>query len=163
MAAYYPQSTTSLLDISGVGQVKARQYGGAFLEVVKTYCEKHGLREKQKETTRDKSDSGRRYFIIGEAYNAGETVQSLMKRYQVSVGTIVDHLTRYTSAGNSLRNGVDLQSLTSATEEQKRAAFTAFDEFSPNLLKPVYDKLGDALSYDELKVLRVLYMASLKG
>src|SRR5512138_2668397 len=32
MAAYYPQSITSLLTISGVGQVKLRRYGEAFLE-----------------------------------------------------------------------------------------------------------------------------------
>ena len=56
MAAYYPQSLESLLKISGVGQVKLRQYGEAFLEVIKSYCEKHGIKEKQKETFRDKSD-----------------------------------------------------------------------------------------------------------
>ena len=43
MAAYYPQSTESLLNISGVGQVKVRQYGESFLEVIEAYCEKHGL------------------------------------------------------------------------------------------------------------------------
>jgi ATP-dependent DNA helicase RecQ len=160
MCAYYPQSADALLNISGVGQVKARQYGETFLEAIRAYCEKRGLGEKQKGNVRSKSDAGRRYVTVGEAYNAGETVRSLMERYQVSVGTIVDHLTRYLSAGNSLRNGDDLQALTSATEEQKQAAFTVFDELSPNLLKPVYDKLGDTLSYDELKVLRVLYMVS---
>ncbi len=36
MAAYYPQSVASLLNISGVGQVKLRQYGEAFLDVIKT-------------------------------------------------------------------------------------------------------------------------------
>ncbi len=43
MAVYYPQSITSLLTISGVGQVKLRQYGVTFLVVIKTYCVKHGL------------------------------------------------------------------------------------------------------------------------
>ncbi|MBI5841940.1 MAG: DNA helicase RecQ [Chloroflexi bacterium] len=50
MAAYYPQSPASLLTISGVGQVKARQYGEAFLEVIKSYCEKHRIVEKRKES-----------------------------------------------------------------------------------------------------------------
>ena len=75
MAAYYPQSAESLLIISGVGQVKLRQYGDVFLEVIKTYCEKHGLAEKRKETSRDKSDTNRRYFLVGEAYNAGDSVR----------------------------------------------------------------------------------------
>jgi ATP-dependent DNA helicase RecQ len=158
MAAYYPLSNETLLRISGVGQVKLRQYGNAFLEIIKEYCKKHALKEKQKETTREKSDSNRRYFIVGEAYNAGDTVQSLMERYHVSAGTILDHLTRYLNAGNSLRNGDDLHGLTTVTPEQKQAAFAAFDELTPTFLKPVYEKLNSALNYDELKILRMLYM-----
>ncbi len=160
MAAYYPQWAESLLNISGVGQVKARQYGDAFLGVIRSYCKKHGLKEKQKETRRDKSDSNRRYVLVSEAYNSGETVQSLMERYHVTVGTILDHLTRYLSAGNALRNGEDLHGLISATPEQQQAAFTAFDELGPAFLKPVYDKLDGTLNYDQLKILRLLYMVS---
>ena len=158
MAAYYPQSAESLLNISGVGQVKSRQYGKAFLEVIQSYCEKHGLKEKQKETIRVKSDANRRYVIVGEAYNAGDTIQSLMERYHVTAGTILGHLTRYLSAGNRLRNGEDLREMTSATPEQQQAAFAAFDELGPTFLKPVYEKLNGALNYDDLKILRMLYM-----
>ena len=160
MAAYYPQSVTSLLNISGVGQVKLRQYGGPFLEVIKLYCEQHELKEKPKEITREKSDTNRRYVIVAEAYNSGETVQSLMERYHVTAGTILDHLTRYLSAGNKLRNDSDLQALTSATPEQQQAAFIAFDELSPTFLKPVFDQLNGALNYDELKILRMIYLVS---
>ena len=160
MAAYYPQSTISLLNISGVGQVKSRQYGKAFLEIIRAYCEKHGLKEQPKESTREKSDSNRRYVIVAEAYNAGDTVQMLMERYHVSVGTILDHLARYLAAGNKLRDGDDLQSLTSAAPRQQQAAFAAFDELSPTYLKPVFDKLNGTLNYDELKILRMLYLVS---
>ena len=160
MAAYYPQSVSSLLKISGVGQVKLRQYGEDFLEIIEAYCEKHGLKENPKETVREKSDSHRRYVLVAEAYNAGETVQALMERYHVAAGTILDHLTRYLATGNKLRNGPDLQSLTSVTPEQQQAAFAAFEELSPTFLKPVYDRLNGALNYDELKILRLLYMVS---
>jgi len=160
MAAYYPQSSASLLNISGVGQVKLRQYGDAFLEVIQVYCDKHDLKEKQKKSIREKSDRNRRYFLVGEAYNAGETVESLMARYQVTEGTILGHLTRFLSAGNSLRNGKDLGELTSATPDQRQAAFTAFDELSPTYLKPVYEKLNGEIDYDELKILRMLYLIS---
>ena len=163
MAAYYPQSAESLLNISGVGQVKQRQYGDAFLDMIKSFCTEHGLTEKSKGTSRDKSDRGRRYFQVGEAYNTGETIESLMARYRVTAGTILDHLTRYLSAGNKLRNGEDLQAMTSATPEQQHAAFAAFDELSPAFLKPVYDKLNGELNYDELKILRMLYLISQQG
>ena len=160
MAAYYPQTITSLLNISGVGQVKLRQYGQPFLDVIVPYCEKHGLKENRKETVREKSDSSRRYVIVSEAYNAGETVQSLMERYHVTVGTILDHLARYLAAGHALRRDNDLQSLLAAAPEQQEAAFAAFDELSPAFLKPVYDKLNGILDYDDLKILRMLYLIS---
>jgi ATP-dependent DNA helicase RecQ len=160
MAAYYPQSITSLLTISGVGQMKLRQYGETFLEVIQSYAEKHGLQENKKESPREKSDSSRRYVLVAEAYNAGETIQSLMERYHVTAGTILEHLTRYLAAGNRLRNGVDLESFPSATSEQRQAAFAAFEECSPTFLKPVYDRLNGTLTYEDLKILRLLYMAS---
>jgi ATP-dependent DNA helicase RecQ len=158
MAAYYPQSITSLLNISGVGQVKLRQYGESFLEIIKAYCEKHELSEAKKESPREKGDSNRRYVIVAEAFNRGESVQSLMQRYHVSVGTILDHLARYLSAGNSLRNDEELMKLAAASSEQQEAAFAAFADLSPTFLKPVFDKLNGEISYDDLKILRMLYL-----
>ena len=83
-----------------------------------------------------------------------------MERYHVAASTIIDHLTRYLAAGNTLRNGAGLQSLTSATVEQQQAAFAAFEEAGSVFLKPIYDKLNGTLNYDELKILRLLYMIS---
>ncbi len=158
MAAYYPQFMTSLLNISGVGQVKLRQYGEAFLNVIVAYCEKHELKENPKETVREKSDINRRYVVVAESYNAGETIQSLMERYRVTIGTILDHLARYLAAGNKLRMSEELQSLVSVTPEQMQIVFAAFDELSPTFLKPVYDKLNGTLNYEDLKILRMSYL-----
>lgn len=160
MAAYYPQSVSSLLKISGVGQAKLGHYGETFLEVIRDYCERHELQEKPKEIAREKSNVNRRYRIIAEAFNAGETIPSLAERYQVTSSTILEHLARYLSEGNTLRGGEDVQALTSATVEQQQAAFAAFVELSPTFLKPVYEKLNGTLNYEDLKVLRLLYLIS---
>ncbi len=185
MAAYYPQSFGSLLKISGVGQVKLRQYGEVFLEVIQAYCEKHGiverphpqpfphkgkgaespspdgrLRSAPEGGVRGEGEIGERTRLVAEAFNEGETIQSLMERYHVTVGTILEHLSRYLSAGNKLRNGEDLQALASVTLEQQQSAFAAFDELSPTFLKPVYDKLNGTLNYEDLKILRLLYLIS---
>ena len=160
MAAYFPQSQESFLTISGVGQVKARQYGDAFLAVLTDFCQRHELKEKPKaaETTRDKSDANRRYMVVGEAYNGGDTVAALMERYRVTAGAVLDNLTRYVNAGNRLRDGSDLLSLTTASPAQQKAVFDAFDEVGTAYLKPIFDTLNGALNYDDLKILRMLYL-----
>ena len=182
MAAYYPQTKTSLLQISGVGEVKLRQYGDAFLEVIKSYCEKHGLTERphpratltpnpsprgrgefgfpspRGRRVRDEGALSERTRLIAEAFNEGATITTLMERHQVTKGTILEHLTRFVTAGNKLHNGQNLQSLTAVAPEQQQAAFAAFDELSPTYLKPVYDKLNGSLNYDDLKILRMMYL-----
>jgi ATP-dependent DNA helicase RecQ len=172
MAAYYPQSYESLLKISGVGQAKLEKYGDTFLEVIKPYCEKHGVKESFHRTV-SPSHSGReargegeiseispRTHIIAEAFDNGTTVQELMERHGFVASTIFEHLMKYIMAGNKLNNGESLQSLTSATPEQQQTVFAAFDELSPTYLKPVFDKLNGALNYDDLKILRVMYLIS---
>ena len=170
MAAYYPQSRESLLKISGVGQVKLSQYGEAFLNVIKSFCEKHGLDERAHALTpspspkgRGESELGERTRIVGETFNEGATIQSLMERQGVTRGTILDHLSKFAMAGNKLRNGGDLQAATSATSEQQQITFAVFDEQGTMYLKPVFDQLNGALNYDELKILRLIYLVARQG
>lgn len=66
-------------------------------------------------------------------------------------------------AGNPLRNGGNLQAATSATPEQQHTAFVVFDEQGTMYLKPVFDKLNGALNYDELKILRLIYLVARQG
>jgi ATP-dependent DNA helicase RecQ len=169
MAAYYPQSSESMLNISGVGQAKAEKYGEAFLSVIKAFCEKRGLKEKThpaphsssaKEKTVEADELSGRTLLIAQAFNDGASVQGLMEHHKVTMGTILEHLTKYVSAGNKLHNDADLRTLISASPEQQQNAFAAFDELSPTYLKPVYDKLSGVLNYDELKILRMLYLIS---
>ena len=164
MAAYYPQSSKSLLNIAGVGQMKLEKYGEAFLGVIKSYCKKHGLAESPSPSGRgvrgegEASELAPRTRIIAEAFNNGATVQELMAQYGFVSGTILDHLMKFVMAGNRLQNKDGLQSFVSATSDQQQAVFAAFDELSPTYLKPVFDKLEGKLNYDELKILRLLYL-----
>jgi ATP-dependent DNA helicase RecQ len=173
MAAYYPQSPHSLLDISGVGQVKAQQYGEAFLAVIRPFCEKRGLKEKAREKEKrgrgeksngqarqDEQEISARTLAVSEAYNAGESIAALMKRYAVSVGTILDHLARYAAAGHPLKNGAELQALTSTAPDEQKAALAAFAELGAEYLRPVFDKLEGKINYDELKILRLIYLSA---
>jgi ATP-dependent DNA helicase RecQ len=176
MAAYYPQSKAGLLTIAGVGQVKLNRYGEAFLGIIKPYCEKHGLKElhptssngrtvSQQQSTEKQGSSaeiGERTRLVAEAFNEGITVKELMERHQVSRGTILEHLTKYMLAGHRLHKQEELDRLTSVTSGQKLAAFSAFHELGPDLLKPIFDKLSGAVNYDELKILRLLYLIDRK-
>ena len=159
MAGYFPQRQESLLNISGVGKVKYERYGAAFLAIIKEYCRSNRIDEKYKTPMRtaDK-DAGRRYVAVGEAYNAGESVEDLMKRYDVTADTILNHLARFIQAGNPLRSSEDLIALSNLSPDQQLAVFKAFDQTGSDMLKPVYDKFNGTVNYDELRILRLCYL-----
>jgi ATP-dependent DNA helicase RecQ len=161
MAAYLPQSDESLLTISGVGQVKLHEYGDKFLAVIKAYCAKHKLAEKKKYNPRDKSDAGRRYMVVSEAYNAGASMQTLRAQYNVTLETILEHLSRYISAGHTLRaDDGELRALCQLPETEEPAVRAAFAKHGPQALKPIFDELQGRVSYEQLRVIRLLLASS---
>ena len=95
---------------------------------------------------------------MGEAYNAGESIASLMKNYGISQGTIIDHLARYLMAGNALRRGSDLSKLVTLPQAEQELAYAAFAELGTALLKPVSERLEGQVDYETLKSLRLLYL-----
>ena len=159
MAAYYPQSRESLLEISGIGHVKLEKFGDMFLAVITPYCQQHNLPERDRKTARKVASTlGTRTKLIGEAYNKGASLAHLMEQHQVKVATIIDHLTKYALAGNKLQNREDFLPLTASLEEQQ-AALSAFEELGAEYLKPVFEKLNERVSYDDLRYLRLRSLA----
>jgi hypothetical protein len=100
---------------------------------------------------------------IGEAYNQGETLKTLMELYQVQMNTILDHLTKYAQEGNPLRStDGELLSLISLDTELQSSALAAFEKLGADRLRPVFDKLSGAVSFDDLKILRLHHLSTLK-
>ncbi|MBA4393534.1 MAG: DNA helicase RecQ [Desulfobacca sp.] len=158
MAAFMPLSIDSLLRINGVGQVKAERYGEIFLQLLRTYGQDNGLEEKKENTSPEKDDSAPRYILVAEAFNQGESIESLMKRYRIQVTTILDHLGRYILAGKTLKNVASLLALSSLLPDRHQAVFKAFDDLGAEYLKPVFDQLNGTINYHELKILRLVYL-----
>ena len=85
--------------------------------------------------------------------------------FQVQLGTILDHLTRYALEGNPLREGgggspqADLLALSNLPAEQQATALQVFEELGTERLKPVFDRLNGAVGYDELKILRLHHLS----
>ena len=169
MAAYYPMSPTSMMKTNGVGQVKFARYGEIFLDVIRAYCQPRNLAEKPKLPSRETAPAGQmtlksRHIVVGEAYNTGQTIQELMDHFQVQLGTILDHLTRYALEGNPLGENAgespqeDFLKFSNLSAEQQAAALKVFKELGVERLKPVFDRLNGAISYDELKILRLHHL-----
>jgi ATP-dependent DNA helicase RecQ len=85
---------------------------------------------------------------------------ALMREYSVQSGTILDHLATFAQEGNALRQGDDFLSLLDLPGEQREAALQSFEQLGSKYLKPVFEQLGGAVTYDDLKILRLHFLSS---
>ncbi len=163
MATYYPLSPERLLDIDGVGRVKLERYGEAFLAVIREYCAARGLREQPKAppvpATLTARMPKRRFVEIGELFAAGYSVEQLQAQYSLQRSTIINHLATFQRTGGVI-DGERVRAVSTLTPEQQAQVLAVFAELGAERLAPIFEALGGTIPYEELHLMRVVYLAS---
>jgi len=85
--------------------------------------------------------------------------QDLVGYYQVQQATVLEHLTRFSMEGHPLRVGDDLLQLSTLPGKQQEAVLEAFKDLGSDYLRPVFDRLNGEVNFNELKVLRLRFLA----
>ncbi len=164
MATYCPQTQQRLLEMEGVGQVKLERYGEAFLAVLREYCAAHDLVERSKAPHAPPSLTGRlakrRFVEVGELFAAGWSVEQLQVQYGVQRGTIMGHLANFLRQGGAV-DGERVRAASTLTPEQQAQVLALFDELGAEALSPVFQALNGSVPYEELHVMRVVYLGCL--
>ena len=160
MATYFPQTEDALSRIYGIGSRKLSRYGYTFLEVIKKYSEKNNIEERPTSFRKRKSSAivkKKRFEEIGEAYKRCTTFYELLEQFAIQQNTLISHLTTYVREGNKINTNM-LFELIEADEEKQQEIFELFEEHGANYLKPVYDELNETVTYDDLHLLRIIYL-----
>ena len=165
MAKDFPMDENSFLRISGVGMNKLDRYGKVFMPIIKNFVEKNNIGnqsvEKSSGKRRTRLDKPR-HIIVGESYNDGKSIKELEKEFNVKTQTIINHLVRFTNGGNKVRVDELLESVAIDKPKQKKV-FTEFDENGTLSLKPVFEKSNGEISYNDLQILRLIYLNNHKN
>ena len=166
MAIYFPQSEAVMLQLHGVGKVKFVRYGSSFMQTIDEYCQINKLQEKPKGgsggklTSSSKTIGTPRHQLVGDKFNSGSTIVEITKEFKVQNKTVLDHLYRYCLEGNTLRGNsafIELSKLSSKTQTE---VCKALEQHGTLALRPVFEALGQEISYEELKIIRLHYLAN---
>jgi ATP-dependent DNA helicase RecQ len=164
MAAYFPQSRTSFTDMYGVGEAKLNSYADEFLPIIQDYCQENDLQEKQKPGVVTQVVSGRRTRAdeVLDLYNSGQTISRLSDKFGSKQRTVISHLWKAVQAGKELRKS-NLLALSELSDEEQQRVLNAFAELGTDYLRPVYDAMNSAVSYNELDLLRLHFVSENQG
>ncbi len=164
MAVYYPTDKESFLQINGVGHRKFETYGNIFLSIIKNYCARKNIKTSKvlgSSTAIGRTGKVRRYIIVSEAYNKGESIDKLAAQYNVTRQRIINNLARYINQGNKIR--IDgLASYITLPKEHHHKVFNEFKKEGTASLSALYKKFDEKISYSDLHLLRMIYLCENK-
>jgi ATP-dependent DNA helicase RecQ len=165
MAAYFPQTSEQLLQMSGVGDAKLEKYGARFMSVIRDHCASRGLefRGKSRLPRSAKGRNGKRaaptsdtFRTSFEMYRAGQPVGAIAAARGLAVSTIEGHLARFIETGE-----MDLHEVVHpAKAEVIRATLIEMD--TNEAIGPVKAKLGEDYSYGEIRAVAADFLRQSK-
>jgi ATP-dependent DNA helicase RecQ len=153
LAAMRPSSIRRLGAISGIGEMRLREHGEELLRIIDTHC---AARELERDIAitlpppRERSRTSRPTAAKAESIRLlqeGLTIEAVMERIGRARSTIVGDLCEIIEDGRyqpSLRLWM--------TEETEDVIRRAAAEAGIERLKPIREIVGEAISYDEIRI-----------
>ncbi|KKQ95059.1 MAG: helicase RecQ protein [candidate division CPR2 bacterium GW2011_GWC1_39_9] len=144
MASSYPRTSEALQKISGIGEAKLLKYGEVFLNKIDEYCSIKGVGALKY--------NGASPQETLKLYKKRLSLEEMAKIRSVAVGTIVSHLEKLILLGED----IDINRFVSPKDQKeiKKAIIKVGHE----KLKPIKDELKEKFSYEQIRLVRALYL-----
>ena len=158
MTQYLPQTMEELQMISGFGKTKTKMYGQQFIEIIHQYCKEHDLssriaekkpkRQRKSDNTTVVSDTKEETFRL---YKEKKAISEIAAIRNFTTQTIEGHLSYYVQRGQ-----ISIEELISP--DKLKLIEPLLKEFNGNSLTPIKEKLGDDISYGEIRLAIAWYL-----
>ncbi len=151
IATYLPHNKEEFRKISGFGEVKIEKYGKLFWDVVADYCTANNLQSRinlksakriRKERPERETDTKQQSF---EMFKLGNSIEKIAELRELSKVTIEGHLAFYIQQG-----ALDIERMMDSSKIP--TIQKAIEQIGGKALSPIKEKLGDAYSFGEIRM-----------
>jgi ATP-dependent DNA helicase RecQ len=155
MARRRPSTADAFLQVRGVGEHKRQQYGRAFVEAIVAYSADRGLPlDVEFEPAPDVAHSAAEEAAGPKAasipafayFRRGAPIDEVMQKLGRARSTVLSYLNDYLRFERVIDPGPWIDAPLARRIEDALAAV------GPGRLKPVFDHLGGAVSYDDIRI-----------
>jgi len=162
MCREFPTSHLMMLEISGIGEKKATEYGELFSDIIKSYMKRNNLTPNQPNQKIEIKDSKTpKHLIVSEAFLNGETVKEIAERFDNAESTIIAHLLKFVEQGEYIEPEFIIRE-TNLEESEISLIKNEFQTSSEGHLKPIFDFFGGKYSYNQLRLVQILLISHLE-
>ena len=158
MAIQRPQSKENFLRIPGVGSKKLDAYFTIFTREIEAYCDANGLEtdiqpagvQTKSSATASTVSLPTTYEVTLELYQKGYSVEDIATERKLKTSTVMDHLAVLIEQGRD----INIDDIIDPAHYQD--IVDVIERIGGETLKPIKEVLGDAYSYDEIRLVRAI-------
>lgn len=147
MVLVRPRNEEEFLQVSGVGKVKLERYGEIFMDTIAEFIAANPHEDSKRQATIAKPSKTSTIDATLALYEDGMLPQQIADTRGLKLSTIMEHLCKAYQLGKP----IDLHSFI-ADSDLALVAQAQIDLDSPPALKPYFEHLNGAVSYDNLRV-----------
>jgi ATP-dependent DNA helicase RecQ len=159
MATQYPITIQELINISGVGEGKAKKFGAAFIELIKEYVESNDIDRPGDFAVKSVANKSALKVGIINAIDRKICLEDFAQTKNISLDELVHEMESIVNTGTRLDINYFLNQR--LDEDDKEEMFDLLRNDENGLIQVLIDEYGDVYSEAELRLVRIKFISDM--
>lgn len=159
MATTYPITIGELADISGVGMGKARRYGQEFVNVIKRHVEDNEIERPEDMKVRTVPNKSKVKINIVHLIDRKIPLDEIANSMGLEFDELLEHIEGILNAGTKIDINYYVDEILDS--DQQDDIYDHFKESEKGDLSTAYQELGDEYTEDEIRLVRIKFLAEM--
>lgn len=159
MATTYPITIEELADISGVGMGKARRYGLEFVNVIKRHVEDNEIERPEDMKVRTVPNKSKVKINIVHLIDRKIPLDEIANSMGLEFDELLEHIEGILNAGTKIDINYYVDEILDS--DQQDDIYDHFKESEKGDLATAYQELGDEYTEDEIRLVRIKFLAEM--
>lgn len=159
MATTYPITLTELAQVPGVGEGKAKRFGQEFIDLIKRHVEENEIERPSEYKVRQMANKSQTKIFIVQSIDRKIDLEELAESRSLEFSELISELENIVQNGTKINIDYYLNDI--LEEECQQEALDYFRETETDDIEAAFDELGDDLSEEEIRLLRVKFISEM--
>ena len=156
MSILYPFTTDELKRCQGVGEGKARKYGGEFLALIRKYVEENEIERPEDIVIRSTESKSAHKVEIIRAIDRKLPLEDIARSRNEDLLELIDDMESIVYSGTSLNLDYCISQM--MDEDDVEEIFDYFRSAETDHMEEALEELGDVYSEEELRIVRLKFI-----
>ena len=159
MATTYPVTLQELSQVPGVGEGKARRFGEEFVELIKRHVEENDIDRPSDYKVRQIANKHHSKIFIVQAIDRKIDLEELAESRSLEFSELISELEHIVQSGTKINIDYYLNDI--LEEDCQQDAIDYFRETVDDDIDAAIEELGDDLTEDEIRLMRVKFISEM--